>query len=474
MVAQTGEPQHSATQENLNKLYFADTQHGLIVGDNGIMLTTIDGGKKWEQQDSGTENDLYGLALSPEGVVAVGKGGIAMRYSVENTQLPAKLPPTAPDEETIIVQDDTPVENIVYHWDIIQQATWRTNFTDTHFVDAKNGWTVGTGGAISHTTDGGETWLPQHSGVTADLREVEFTDAQHGRILGNGVLLETENGGNSWKTLLDTTKQNLPRINAMHFINKETGWLAAAIGEIVHTKDGGKTWKVQKTGTTNQNITDIHFINEEMGWAVAPQRRDGGFVLHTVDGGNYWKIQAKTNQAGIAIHFADEKQGWIILGNGNSLLTQDGGETWILRATTQNTNGLRRITFNSHSSAWGMGGGGAYITSDQGQNWERISVSTGEETLAVQQTVPEIQLMTQMKRITRMKMTLHLRNYFNSNFVSSYNDQDGLHQKVLFHLMIHKRVPIQQHRNDDPNLNREDDLDVDVVGQLQVYIFLTG
>ena len=115
----------------------------------------------------------------------------------------------------------------------------------------------------------------------------------------------------------------------------------------------------------------------------------GGFVLHTVDGGNYWKIQAKTNQAGIAIHFADEKQGWIVLGNGNSLLTQDGGETWVLRATTQSTNGLRRITFSSHSSAWGMGGGGAYITNDQGQNWERISVSTGEETLAVQQTVPE-------------------------------------------------------------------------------------
>ena len=158
-----------------------------------------------------------------------------------------------------------------------------------------------------------------------DLREVEFTDENHGRILGSGVLLQTNDGGNHWKSIIQTTKQNLPRINTMHFINENVGWLGASIGQIVHTTDAGKTWKVQKTGTTNQNITDLHFINSQMGWAVTPQRRDGGFVLHTIDGGKYWKIQAKTNQPGIAVHFADEKHGWVILGNGNSLIT---GRWW--------------------------------------------------------------------------------------------------------------------------------------------------
>lgn len=103
-----------------------------------------------------------------------------------------------------------------------------------------------------------------------------------------------------------------------------------------------------------------------MGWAVTPQRRDGGFILHTVDGGDYWKIQAKTNQPGIAVHFADENRGWVILGNGNSLLTEDGGETWRLQTTTQSTRCLQRITFRSHTNAWGLGGGGAYVTEDQG------------------------------------------------------------------------------------------------------------
>jgi len=385
--------QRSGTQENLNKLYFADTQHGLIVGDNGVMLTTVNGGAKWVLQESGTDNDLYGLALSPEGVVAVGKGGIAMRYSVEEAELPAKLPPVA-EAEAETTEEEIPVEPVAYHWDIIRQATWQTNFSDTHFVKAHGaikGWAVGSGGVIAHTTDGGQTWLPQHSGVDEDLQQSHFADAKNGWIIGRGIILRTENAGESWQ-IVRKTVQNLRRISAVQFLNAQEGWLGADIGQTLHTTDGGKTWKLQKTGTTTQSITDLHFINSQEGWAVTPQRRDGGFVLHTVDGGDYWKIQAKTNQVGIAVHFADEKHGWVILGNGNSLLTEDGGETWKLRTAKQRAQGLQRVTFHSHTHAWGLGRGGAFITDDQGMRWKSVAVAVEGEMLAMQQpemAIPE-------------------------------------------------------------------------------------
>ena len=232
--------------------------------------------------------------------------------------------------------------------------------------------------------------------MSENLREVEFIDAKHGRVLGSGVLLQTEDGGETWKPILQATQQNLPRVSTMYFLNADEGWLGASIGQILHTTDGGKTWTIQKTGTTMANITDIHFINSQVGWAVTPQRRDGGFILHTVDGGNYWKIQAKTNQPGVAVHFADENNGWVVLGNGNSLLTADGGETWKLQTTSQSTRGLRRVTFRSDTDAWGLGGGGAYITEDQGVTWKSVPVRTGDNTednlfamFGMEQTEPE-------------------------------------------------------------------------------------
>ena len=85
----------------------------------------------------------------------------------------------------------------------------------------------------------------------------------------------------------------------------------------------------------------------------------------------------------------------MVLGNGNSLLTEDGGETWRLQTTSQSARGLQRVTFRSDTYAWGLGGGGAYITEDQGVTWKSVPVRTGDNTednlfaMFMEQTNPE-------------------------------------------------------------------------------------
>ena len=265
MGEKRGNSNGAAVEANLNKIYFADANHGLIVGDGGVILTTTNGGAKWEKQESDTENDLYGFALSPEGMVAVGKGGIAMRYSVDAEELPPELPPMAErTEATEAIEEPPAVEEVTYHWEIVRQATWQTDFADTYFHPTTDepatlrGWAVGSGGAIAHTTDGGKTWLPQHSGVQEDLRRVTFVDEDHGWIAGSGVLLRTENGGQKWQVIKKVV-QNFRRIGAMQFINTKEGWLGVDQGQTLHTTDGGVTWKLQKTGTTNQSIHSVSF-----------------------------------------------------------------------------------------------------------------------------------------------------------------------------------------------------------------------
>ena len=45
------------------------------------------------------------------------------------------------------------------------------------FVDANNGWAVGNGGTILHTSNGGATWSTQRSGTFNDLFGVSFVRA---------------------------------------------------------------------------------------------------------------------------------------------------------------------------------------------------------------------------------------------------------------------------------------------------------
>ena len=160
--------------------------------------------------------------LSPEGMVAVGKGGIAMRYSVDAEELPADLPPMAERREaTEVVEEPPTIEEVTYHWGHRPvRQTWQTDFTDTYFHRTADesatlrGWAVGSAGVIAHTTDGGKTWAPQHSGVKENLRQITFVDENHGWIAGRGVTASgqkmVDKRGRSSKRWCKTSKGSAP------------------------------------------------------------------------------------------------------------------------------------------------------------------------------------------------------------------------------------------------------------------------
>ncbi len=70
------------------------------------------------------------------------------------------------------------------------------------FVDRNRGWAVGERGTILHTTDGGQTWEVQNSGVSTVLFDVEFSDSLHGVAVGDSnVVLITTDGGATWRRI---------------------------------------------------------------------------------------------------------------------------------------------------------------------------------------------------------------------------------------------------------------------------------
>jgi photosystem II stability/assembly factor-like uncharacterized protein len=80
--------------------------------------------------------------------------------------------------------------------------SWSTLFFDQfvqglHFPQPTSGFAVGWGGRILHSTDAGITWTDQTSGTSANLNDVSFaSDALRGISVGDGgTILWTANGG---------------------------------------------------------------------------------------------------------------------------------------------------------------------------------------------------------------------------------------------------------------------------------------
>jgi photosystem II stability/assembly factor-like uncharacterized protein len=101
------------------------------------------------------------------------------------------------------------------------------------FATHDQGWAVGGEGVILATTDGGQTWRPQRSGVGDDLYDVKFFDAAEGWAVGRGgALLHTRDGGRTWADTKRVTTHALERV----FLSGRRAWAVGFGGTIVALK----------------------------------------------------------------------------------------------------------------------------------------------------------------------------------------------------------------------------------------------
>ena len=177
------------------------------------------------------------------------------------------------------------------------------------------------------------------------------------------------------------------RYDDIWFISPEIGWAVNSAGQIIHTKDGGKSpWSRQHTApgaylrcisfsgptdgwvgaiTSDQRlrrtqdgvewtqiaeeilpkrpglICGICAVSKDVVYASGTQNphEDNTGVMRTTDGGRSWSELPVGNLANllIDIYFTDEMHGWVVGGRGGFsydrlkpviLYTADGGATW--------------------------------------------------------------------------------------------------------------------------------------------------
>lgn len=197
------------TNARLLRLVFADAGRGWVFGESGVVLATVDGGRRWMPQSSPTRHLLLGGTV------------------VDNSRL------------WLVGAGATIIQTIdggsTWRKDFVRDAA-NARFTAATFAGNNLGWAVGLAGAIFTTADGGRLWYAQRSTVDVDLFDIKFVNAAEGWAAGSGgVLLHTTDGGAHWNTQASGTSHSLQRL---FFVENNYGWAVGFGGTILKYGDG--------------------------------------------------------------------------------------------------------------------------------------------------------------------------------------------------------------------------------------------
>ncbi|PCJ80306.1 MAG: hypothetical protein COA57_15065 [Flavobacteriales bacterium] len=198
-------------------------------------------------------------------------------------------------------------------------STWTTDTNipeklfDVDFATSTNGWISGENGYIARTTDGGTSWQQQTTATGEDIFSIDFVDANEGWAVGTvdsiAVILHTTNAGTNWTMQVSGVNEPL---FSVFFVDNMNGWAVGANGTIIATTDGGTTWAPQTSGVLN-DLFSVSFVSASHAWAVG----SSGTILRTTDSGNTWTSQTSTVTGDInSIKMLTVNTGWFCGKNG--------------------------------------------------------------------------------------------------------------------------------------------------------------
>ena len=274
--------QSSGTTNILYSVFFTDALHGTVVGNNGTILHTTNGGFDWVAQSSGTTNRLLGVAFTDE------------------------------NNGTVVGYQGTILHTTNGGSDWIPQTNGISNnsFFGVCFTDANNGTVTDQDGGILHTTNGGTDWLTQISSGSGSLYHLAFADVNNGTIVSqSGVVYRTTNGGSNWTSQIVSSPVNSGLFGVCFTdLNNGTivgGDLNASYGLIYRTTDGGTSWTQQSAGSA-LTLMDVSFGDVNNGTAVG----FFGTILQTTNAGADWIPQpGETPNHLLSVCFTDSKSG---------------------------------------------------------------------------------------------------------------------------------------------------------------------
>ena len=170
------------------------------------------------------------------------------------------------------------------------QSSGATNtLRDVAFYNANTGYTVGDGGIVLKTTNGGNKWTRVSSPGKNDLVSVTVIDSNAIMVTtanNNGTaaaVYQSPDGGARWFKVLN----DLPSFYATAI----SGQLYSVSSQIYNSTNGGRSWQPQQALNPTSNYTQVAFSNPNTGMAagnIAGILTYSADFLRTVNGHDWY------------------------------------------------------------------------------------------------------------------------------------------------------------------------------------------
>jgi photosystem II stability/assembly factor-like uncharacterized protein len=279
---------NSGTTQNLNSVDFFDENNGLVVGDNGLILKTIDGGDTWNSVTSGTSNNLNGVSyVNADTTVVVGDSATILRTTDGGSNW---VPITVGvysnlfsidinaggngiaggTDQTILKTDDAGAT-----WSITQTGYMGGGWQGAQMVDGSIGFVFGSNSIfqpfVGKTTNSGTSFS------FYNFYFVQGAVSYEGKLY-DGYFFDDFNGitaGRRWdgygcisstSDLNNWTTQHFPTaFYSIDFSTETDGYVVGGNGTVLHTTDGGTVWEAEDSGVFSQ-LNSVLFVNEDLGF----------------------------------------------------------------------------------------------------------------------------------------------------------------------------------------------------------------
>ena len=260
-----------------------------------------------------------------------------------------------------------PTDTLSGGWEVTHFDTSAIIF-DVVFTTPDSGYFVGTKG-VGRSTDGGRTWKYLNNSradflfVTSD-RKVFYVILKYPQA----TLFLSKDGLSAFAPLITDDFSDL------YFVSADTGFISVKDGKLLQTIDGGISWKaiVNLSGNTWSDPTLPFFIDNKTGWIGA-----NNGVYRSTDSINTWEKCSFTTAPVFAAHssalvFAPTKDTVFTTVGGNVYRSENGGKVFDLVFQSPRPTEFSDLYFINSLEGYVTCDNTIYRTNNGGNTWERV------------------------------------------------------------------------------------------------------